>query len=290
MVSEMGENAQSWRDLIEKIVEKSERDKQLTVEEDTYGSTKITVLHPVYKEPEAKKPENAEADDMEMTDEPVQEGLAGFLGGSKESPRTLYLAWADKTLLAATNLRTLESALDGNSGKDIESVADTSEYKDALAQHPSGTQAHVLFLLGPVMEQIREELKSGALEEGAPMDPELMLDVLGIKSVRAVGLGLRADTPDATAEWSLGILTPEKKGLLSLIADSVGPFDPGSFVPSDAASVAKFSFHFDRVFDLAREVIATSLRPSAPSRPRLLMRPRAWSSPRSTRWAPPSTR
>jgi hypothetical protein len=51
-----GDNAQAWKDLIEKIVDRGVKDKDLTTEDDTYGGATITILKPIYAEPE-KKPD-----------------------------------------------------------------------------------------------------------------------------------------------------------------------------------------------------------------------------------------
>jgi hypothetical protein len=70
-------------------------------------------------------------------------------------------------------------------------------------------------------------------------------------------MGLRIDSPDGLADVSIGVLAPEKKGILALIADATGPFDPPAFVPPDAAGVTRVSFRFDKLYDFLR-----TLRPS----------------------------
>src|SRR5262249_18631575 len=57
--ADAGENAASWKDLIERLVDKGVKAKEFTTEEDTYAGATITILKPVYPEPQ-KKDEDAE--------------------------------------------------------------------------------------------------------------------------------------------------------------------------------------------------------------------------------------
>lgn len=253
ITAEMGENAAGWRDMFRKLIERGEAEKTLTVSEETYGEHKITVLHPVYAEAKPARPDAEMNEEDEPDAPPVEKGLAALIGGTTDTPRTLYLLWRGDSFLTSTELSALEAALDSLGGKDIESFSDTEIYKDSLAQHPHGP--HVFGVL--VLAQLLNDYFASEMAMGDGPDPKALFESLGIAGVRSVSFGMALDTADATTTFSLGVLAPEKKGLLSLFSDSAAPFDPGAFVPPDAATVSRLSFRFDKLYDLARSVVAS---------------------------------
>lgn len=265
--ADAGENAQSWKDLIERLVDRGVKDKELTTEEDSYAGVKIMVLKPIYVDPkdkpapDAMKPELGSDEDDNGPLLPPQTGFAGFVGGSREHPQALHLAWNGTTFIAASQLKALEHALDATQGKDADSLASDADFNAAAAQHPADTQAAVYINMGQLLSQAFEQAiaaRAGLEDAGATPDFGKLMSVMGLSQVRFVSFGIRLDTPDGLVDTSIGVLAPEKKGILKLIADPLGPFDPPGFVPPDAAAVSRFPFRFDKVYDLLREV-ATAL-------------------------------
>ncbi len=262
--ADAGENAQSWKDLIDKLIDKGTRDKQFTTDEDTYAGAKITILKPIYQEtkdkpdPEPKKPDDGgdEEDDGPLV--PPQTGFAGFIGGSKDHPQALHLAWSGTTLLAATRAKDLEFAIDAVQGKDADSLASDPDFKAAAAQHPAEVQAAIYVNFAQLFSEALGKAigAQSGLDDGASApDFEKMMSALGLDKVKCVSMGLRLDTAEGLVDMSLGVLAPEKKGLLSLINQPLGAFDPPAFVPPDAAGISRFSFQFDKLYDLLRQVV-----------------------------------
>jgi hypothetical protein len=124
-----------------------------------------------------------------------------------------------------------------------------------MTQHPPGLHGYGVLLVEPLVELLKAQLPE-MQEAGAP-DVKAILDVLGITNVKSLSFGMRLDNPDWTAETTIGVLVPEKRGLVALLADPLGAFDPPAFVPPDVATVSALSFRFDKVYDLAREIVAT---------------------------------
>jgi hypothetical protein len=253
VVADAGENAASWKDLIEKLIERGVSDKELTVEEDTYAGVKVQTLKPTYKEPEAAKPKGE--DDEEDAPPPQPKGFAGFVGGSKDHPEALHVAWNGNTLVASTNLKHVEGALDGLQGREIESLSSDAAYTDSLAQHPADSNAFVAVDLGRVIsESMKDAMEARRDRElgPPPVDHDKVLEYVGLGRMGLVSLGVRLDTDDALVDTSIGVLVPEKKGIFSLLSDPLGAFDPPGFVPADAAGVTRVSFRFDKLYDLIR--------------------------------------
>jgi hypothetical protein len=264
MGADAGENAAAWKELLEKLIDKAAKDKDLTSEEDTVAGVHVTVLKPVYKEAKDLPPPPKKADDSDEDDdgpvEPEQTGFAQFVGGSAEHPGALTIAWIGSTVIAANDTKALEHAIDAQQGRDSDSLAGEAEFKAALDQQPADAQASVYVNVGLMLSQTFERAiaERAGMEEGdGSPDPVKFLGALGLSQVKYVSAGFRMDTPQAVSEIALGVLCPEKKGLISLLSEPLGAFDPPSFIAPDAASVTRVSFRFDKVYDVLRDVAAT---------------------------------
>ncbi len=262
MGADAGENAAAWKDLLEKLIDKAVKDKDLTSEEDAIGGTKVTVLKPIYKTakdmpaPAAKKGEGSDEDD-DGPIEPEQTGFANFVGGSAEHPGALTIAWVGSSILASNDAKALEHALDAQQGKETESIAADPDFKAAADQQPADSQATLYVNTGLLLSQSFQEMLAdrAVMDDGeATPDSGKLLEALGLSQIKFVSAGVRMDTPQAVSEFAMGVLAQEKKGILALLSEPLGPFDPPAFVPPDAASVTRLSFRFDKIYDLLRGV------------------------------------
>lgn len=253
LLADMGENADAWDDLIEKVLTRAQQDKMVTTEEDKYGDIKITVVKSV------KTDDDGDDDDDEAAVEAgagIAEGIMEFLTGPAEHKRDLFIARSGTTIALCSDLKSLEDALDGLGGKHQDAVGDVAIFKDSLAQHPGGEAAYAVFIFEPLIAKLREEADRHKNEQEFGPDMFAMFRTLGLLEFKSMSLGLRVDTQDGLLDVSIGAVVPEKKGLVALFSDPAGPFDPPAFASPDAAGVTRFSFRFSGLFDLAREVVA----------------------------------
>lgn len=251
LIADMGENADAWEDLIEKVLARAQQDKLVTTEEDKYGDIKITVVKPV-KDDEGEE----EDEDDEEAGAGTARGIMELLTGSADQKRDFYIARSGTTMALCSDLKSMENALDGLGGKHRDAVGDAAVFKDSLAQHPGGEAAYAVFIFEPLIAKFRDEAeRNKEAREFAP-DVLAIFGTLGLLEFKSMSLGLRVDTQDGLLDVSIGAVVPEKKGLVALFSDPAGPFEPPAFASPDAAGVTRFSFRFSGLFDLAREVVA----------------------------------
>jgi hypothetical protein len=251
ITADLGENAGEWEDALERLIEHGEKGKHITTEEETFAGVRIRVLKPIYAEVN-KTPEPPPGEDQEefqIEQEEVTGGLGGFLGGSSEDPRQLYIGRVGDTFLAATDLRVLEAAIDGLSGKHQPSIADSQAFRDAAAQRSASELAYATFFPSVLLERLFETEDGDSARQ--------VMTATGITDVQAVTMGMRMNTPEAIADMSFALLAAEKKGLLGLLADSGGAFEPPNMVAPDAATVTRIDLNFSKLPDLVRAVAAT---------------------------------
>jgi len=242
VVADMGENADAWQELIDRVLERAHREKEIATEEDTYGDTKITVI----------KSAADKNDDGAMDDEPKADSvLGGALNGPLSSWTSLYLARSGTTLSLSTDLKALEAALDALGGKPGDSVADSATFKRASGQLHGGELGYCVVILEPLLKLMRESLA----DQMPPEAVSAIFDGLGVSGLKALSMGIRMDTGDADSEMSYGVLVPEKKGLISLLSVAAGPFEPPPFASADAAGVSRFSFNFAGLLGVVRDTV-----------------------------------
>lgn len=243
VVAEMGENADAWYDLVETILERAEKEKEITTLRDKHGEATITTIKAVVSDEDEEEEEGEEADEDSV--------LGGFLTGPMSDWATLYLARAGTTLSVSSDLKALESALDTMEGKPGEFLADSPTYKDAMGQLAGGEHAYLVFIVDPLLKMMRE-----SMEEDMPTEAvAALVEGLGVANVKAVSLGMVLDTPEADVLSTMGILVPEKEGLVGLLTGEAGPFDPPAFVSPDAASVSRLSVNFAGLLGVVREAL-----------------------------------
>jgi hypothetical protein len=259
VAADMGEHAGDYEKLLERVVEKGVKDKEITSESDTYAGTPVTVLKPVIDEKTLQRiKERAEKMRRGGGEEEEEAGEAGkvsefaaFFGGALEERRAMRIARVGNLLVAGTEQHAFEDALDALKGKAIDSFAESSIYRQSMDQHAPGGTA---FAVVNLEEILGRTMATGETDFGVA--PGKIFEALGFTGVKAASASLRFDSADGMLDASIGALVPEKKGLLELISTPLGAFEPPDFAPADAAGLTRLSFSFGRIFDVVRSAIA----------------------------------
>src|SRR6185295_2731007 len=142
--ADMGEHAADWDQLLEKLFDQGVRDKKITTERDTYQEVQFTIVRPVVDEDAAKKQKERKrrvgdpGEDDAAEDPPPSSGLAAFIGGSLDDRRAVRIGRIVSVFIACTEPHAFEDAVDAMKGKNIDALADASDFRAALDQHPAG--------------------------------------------------------------------------------------------------------------------------------------------------------
>ena len=247
VVGEFGDQAGKARDLMARFLDKALDEKRVEVTEDKYQGVDISVIKPVSAEkPDGEGNEEGGEEDL-FEPEP---GMAEQIAEGLRNPPDVYQAWIDTTLVVASDMEGLEAAIDASGGRAVEAVESSEAFRRSLAQLGGEPAAYAVFLTEPLAEDFKRSLAQSA---PVPFDPTPVFDMFGISAVEAVGVSVRGvDTPDALAEFGIGVLAREKKGLLALFATPLGGFEPPAFVGPDASSIMSMTFKFDGLLDTLR--------------------------------------
>ncbi|MEX2219174.1 MAG: hypothetical protein WD749_10505 [Phycisphaerales bacterium] len=257
-VADMGAHAGEWDALLEKLLDKGVQDKKIRVEHDTYQGTPVTIVHPVIDEEAATKErerrERFARGEYRPEDFKEEAGDSGFelgwwIGGSLDERRTVRLARVESLFAVSTEQRAFEDAIDALKGKAIEAVGENADFRLAQDQNPAGSLAWTVVMVDRLLARA-----AGAGDADDPMS--MMMDAVGIRGLKAVSGGLRFGTAEGMVDVSMGILVPEKTGLLELLSTPAGGFDPPGFVPADVAGYSRINFDFPKVFQVVRRMIA----------------------------------
>lgn len=249
IVAEFGENAEAMQEALDRLLERGVENKELETEDDEYAGVTITTITPLGSD------EEEDGQDDEFGGEGVLDETAGAL--NMETP--WHFANVEGTFVFSTDLRALEFAIDGlgeDGGAGGATVAEERAYIESLAQHPEDAAAYGVVVLGPVWEMLDAALAPENAPPGAPDMMEIWRR-LGATKIQAASLALRLGTQDGIVEQTLGVLAPEKEGLVGLFSNPAATFEPPAFVGPDVESVSQISFAFPEVMGLVREVIAS---------------------------------
>jgi hypothetical protein len=241
--AELGDNAASWDDVLDRLLEHGVKEKQITTEEDDHAGARLHIVKPIYPEGEDEE-EDGGGGLFGLG------SLARLFGGSHDEPRTLIIARQGTAIVASTHRPTLELALDALSGHHIDCLEDVPAFRQAEALRSEGELAWGVLLLEGLMKELTSAGAGQTLFAFGPF-----LDSFGVTKLRALTVGLKLDTPDAIAELSTGVLVPEKKGLLALFDAPAAGFSPPDFAPADAGDLTRFGFNFAGLWDVAREFV-----------------------------------
>lgn len=260
LVADFGDHAEAMRETIRRALDTAERKGDAELDEDNYGeSTIITLSHFADRADDADDTDEAETNDAPFGDAAAHADKPTFRKTLARSLDEVHLAWLDDTLVVSNRQRQVENAIDHADGRKIDSLAGASVYQRSRSQHAEDVDAFAgLFLSAEIEAYGRDLLERGyAGMGGGAVGPLAAIRALGLSSFEGASVGLHLSGEAGGVESSLGVLMPEKSGLVSLLAGVEGPFQLPSFIPADAASVTSFHFQFDKVFQVAGGVIDT---------------------------------
>jgi hypothetical protein len=250
-VADLGEHTEAWEEALERLIDHGLDEKRITIEDDSYAGNDIRVIKPIYPEVDE------DDDEFDWEEDEGWGGLAGLLGGSADKPRNLYIVRIGAVMIASTDLPTLEVAIDSIGGKKMDVLGDTDAFRSAAAQRRAGAGAgelaYGLFFPKPFLDQqirMMDQMPGGGNFGG-------LMQAVGIGNVQALSLGLRLNTDDAASEISLGVLMPQRTGLLSLLMEAPAAFEPPAFVSPDAADITSFNIDFPRIPEVLRSIFGT---------------------------------
>jgi hypothetical protein len=238
-VADFGEGAPAMADAIERAIRTGVVKGKARADQEQYEGQSIHVLRPAAGD---------EAPDEEPSD-PAPWDMSGIT--------TLRIVRVGPVIALSTSKPTIEATIDrllGLGGKESDTLGGTRAYQDALSQHHRDAHGTLVFV---PTDSFRSSLarKPDPDAGGFDVDPMAILDALGLSSIKSVGVALRLDAEHGAVEQSVGIVAPEKTGLLSMLDASMRAFEPPPFVGSDAASISVLAVRFDRLVPTLRAVL-----------------------------------
>lgn len=240
-VAEFGEHADEWEKMIDKMVDRGLDDRIITLDDDRYRDVKITIIKPVYDEEHHRGNWHDHEHDHGFD-------LAEWIGGSFDDQRHLHLSRVGGTMIFTSSMKAIESAIDRMNGEARGALSESAVYRDAVAQHDRGAMAQIVFLTSSIFEDMDDDNSFGPSEK-------FIMDALGLSDVRAVSASVRVDTASALLDVGFSALASEKRGILNLVDEPAGTFEPPAFVSPDTTTVVRGTFRFDKVLDVARSIV-----------------------------------
>lgn len=232
--------------IVEAVVDKGLDQGLIEIQTDTVGQVEVISITSVPID---------QGDDAPQPGDPLYEpptGLRAMLSGLQNAT----IAISDSTFYVGSDKDQVMDMLDRARGTDLPAIADDDRFNAALAQHPEGTTDYVVAMPGQL--GLIESFASGM---GLLMPPGLditqILTNLGITGMKAISVSANLESPDAQAEFTLGVLDPEKTGLVSLLDITDEPWDPPSFVTPDAIAATRLLIDFPRLPEVVREFFTT---------------------------------
>lgn len=249
-VADYGDNADKFAELLEKLYNVASEKHGAEIRQTPYGEHSITSVIRADDE-EAGEMEGDEDDDFDM---PGVGMLMPF--ETEDAPSGVHVVRLGSTYIIGDSIETLQASLDRAGDPGRPSVGEDAVYIKSLAQHPDDAGATIFFRAGEAMRLLTSQMtaESRQWDETAP-DMAVIFDALGLLGVQSASFGIRLDTADAMAETTIGVLVPEKKGILSMFMRGAPSFQTPAFIPADASSVTQLVIDFSKIPEVARGVI-----------------------------------
>ena len=249
VTADFGENADKFAQLLEKFYDNQAEKFGSEIRESAHGDLTITSIIP--KADAADNDDNVEEAEW---DAPGTDLIMPFENDENEA--SFHLVRVGNSYMFADTAEVLHEAIDRALDASRPSVAENPDYIRSLAQHPEDVAASVVFGVGSTVRLLAANLtaEQRSFDETAP-DLSVVLDALGVMGVQTASFGVRLDTPDAMMETTLGVLAPEKKGLLAMFQSGAPTFKTPAFVPSEAANVWQLVVDFKQIPQVVAAVI-----------------------------------
>ena len=250
-IADFGDKADGTAKMIEDAIDKASAKKTITVKEDEYAGHKVYTLDEVPQpKPEkkaAKKKDGDEPDDADAAD--GDEGNDEHPAAMPELTHFVY-SRAGTYLVVASEMDTMERALDRFGGKSSPSVSDNPDLA-GVTKNLNGAKDYAVLLTGPLvalLDKVIDEAKAGNphISGGFGEEPRVtsILQLAGLTGIRGAGVGVRFDTDAGLMEQTYSVLATEKKGIVGLFDAPAAKFAAPAFASADAAGVTMVQFKF----------------------------------------------
>lgn len=252
LLSDFGANAEKVETKIMSLMEEGQKDGELKLDERKVGSVTVHIVTSVEKPKEKPAPVDVDGDGEDDID------YSDFEDDSMSHLETMQFARVGNVLLLGSHIGTFDNAIEKIETGKGESLADDKSYIATLAQHPKDSHAFAAFVMSTgLRDQIVSGLDAMSQGMGTGLDPKKILDTIGISSFQSISMGVQFNTERADSEQTISVLVPEKKGLFTLLDTESSAFVPPAFVGAETTTLNKFVFRFDKLFDVARSIVAT---------------------------------
>lgn len=242
---DFGDEIATIREMLEAMVDRGLDRGLIEVESEWVGEVEVFTIRSLLDH-------DAMDDGMDFAFNPVGGGLEDMISGLED----VSLAIHGTVLLLGAEKELVLDAVDRSLGGNGASLAQDEHYLAALRQHPAGTTDHLVVFPGRM-----GFVETLSMSAGFFLPPDVnignILSDLGISGMRAVGVGLRPESADAQAELTLGVLCPQKRGLISLLDTTGAAWRPPSFASPDAVAATRLLVDFGAIPDVVREIWGT---------------------------------
>lgn len=260
IVADFGENADKFQKLLETEYDRLAERIGAEIRETAHGNATITSVIPP-----AEMDDDDDEDDFEEEfedfDMPGVDLKMPFGSGGRHLE--IHIVRLDGTYMFSDTLDGLKDAIDRAADPTRIFISNSPLFASSYAQHPADLSAMAIFRVGKALELVAANMTATSRlhDETAP-DMGQIFRTLGLLGIETVSAGMRFDTADGMVETTMGVLAPEKSGLLAMFSRGTPRFQTPAFVPSDAAAATSFVIDISSVPALAREVISHFPEPS----------------------------
>jgi len=168
--------------------------------------------------------------------------------------KKMYLVRIGAKLVASSDTPTLSDAIDVIEGREVESVAERPEFRDALAISGRDDGYGVFIIKDiPKIANVSPQVMFAGPMLAKP------LDVLGLNGLSAMSFSYRINAEGASImdQTSALLVDGEKRGLVSLFDEPSPTGEVPTFVWPDALRYTRMNFEFSGLMEIINGIIAT---------------------------------
>lgn len=257
VVADFGANAESMKEVIRRALENAQEEGDIELEEDKYAETVIWTVRELDDKDDKsdQADENAgtpfDDDTEEDDDSPMEEAI-------DDAFEKAHLVWIDNTLVVCNILEKTEEVIDFAGGKRMDGFGTSAAYTKSRAQHGEDLDIFGAFVFtNDIRGMIEEKVTEVGPLTGTPGQAGTVLTALGFGSFESASTGVRFLGETGAGESTLGVIMPEKTGLVSLFSSMQTAFVPPAFIPADTTQLFTFNVDFKRVFEILRGIVDT---------------------------------
>ncbi|MSQ89823.1 MAG: hypothetical protein EXS01_00295 [Phycisphaerales bacterium] len=240
--ADYGERADAAGKVFDGLIRELEKDAARPFEQvEIQGGIKATRV---------ELPQPAESDDPQDPQPPRRRPPRGMdaLGGITQMPEALFFIRVGSQFFAASNIPALEDAIAAASGKQVECVADTEDWRGMTGI--VGEQDLSATLIFAPLEELVAPMFAGPMASV----PVILKELFG--DVRALALTMRGEESSAFIDTSLtAYVLGEKIGLIDLFSESTPIEAPAALLGDEAVTYQRFNIRFGNIMSMIEGVV-----------------------------------